>query len=240
MLAENLYNHPQEYKGRRVTYQVAFRGKDGIVLASDRKELREKGPGDEGTGPTTHLIKKLSIDPSGRFAWAYAGGETSPVAAKFIGLQLKSMTDFTDKSIDQMLEASGTESWIAARGPNQSTILFIDGATKKIRRVKLYPDNKTVIDIIEDGRCVNGQTYNLASFWSQAGYSKRLGLNRLVPLSAYMLFIANKMSPECIEGADIAVFRYAVRKFEFLSSGAIRKAASEMDKDIRKLISGHS
>src|ERR1700723_1276151 len=207
------YNGPCEYRGRIVTYQVAFRGRDGIVIASDRKEMRERGPGDEGTGPTTHLIKKLSIDESGRFAWAYAGGETAPVASKFIAKQLESGMDLTEKSIDLMLEKSGNESWIAARERNYSTLIFVDGGTKTIKRAKLFPNNNTVVDTIENGRCVNGQTYNLASFWSEVGYSNRLSLDRLIPLAAYMLFIANKMSPELIEGADIAVYRYSTKKF---------------------------
>ena len=36
---------------RGVTYQVGFRAKDVMVIASDQREFLEIGPGDEGSGP---------------------------------------------------------------------------------------------------------------------------------------------------------------------------------------------
>lgn len=235
----NRDHESRECRGRLVTYQVAFRGSDGMVIASDRKEYRGAGDGDEGSGPTTNLMKKLRIDSTGRFAWAYAGGEMSPIAAQLIRRELESGANTSNEAIENMLRISGTRSWVEAPGPNRdSTILFVDGATKQIWRAKLLRDGMTTVDALESDHCVAGQTYNLASFWPQAGYSKDLPVDRLVPLAAYMLFIAHQMDPLLVEGADIAIFRDAVGRFEFVPSDEITAEASRLASGVRQVIAG--
>ena len=67
-----------------VTYQIGMRGRDGVVLASDRRELLLVGPGDFGSGPATNFINKIRFDNVSLVAWAFAGGEISPIAAGYL------------------------------------------------------------------------------------------------------------------------------------------------------------
>lgn len=63
MHAHIQFNHCQAYRGRIVTYQMAFRGKDGIVIASDQRDLLTPQSSDEGTGAKLILCGKSNLIP---------------------------------------------------------------------------------------------------------------------------------------------------------------------------------
>ena len=86
-----------------MTYQVAFEAKDGMVIASDKRELLAPSTGDEGDGPTINSLTKILISPSVRFAWAYAGGEISPFAANNVKTEVQKKEPATDVEIEQLL-----------------------------------------------------------------------------------------------------------------------------------------
>lgn len=220
--------------GRIVTYQVAFRGKDGIVIASDRRELQEPGLGDYGSGSRTNLVKKIHIDPSGRFAWAYAGGEVSPVAAGNVKHALESGEINSNPDIDAMLKDCGDRSWQVARGPSaNSTILFLDGSTKRMRRAKLSP--MTIVEEMEGGMCMAGQTYNKASFFPEHIYAEDMSVSQLSALAAYAVRMAHEMDSLCVDGLDIAVYSDSTARFEFLDSSEYWDKSGILDQKIRSL-----
>ena len=220
-----------------MTYQVAMVGSDGIVIASDRRELQEPGFGDYGSGSRTNLVKKLHIDRSGRFAWAYAGGEVSPVAAGNVKRELETREISADPDIDAMLKDCGDRSWQVARGPSaNSTILFIDGSTKRMRRAKVSP--MTIVEEMEGGVCMAGQTYNKASFFPEHLYAEEMGVAQLSALAAYAVRMAHEMDSLCVDGLDIAVYRDSTGKFEFQDSAEYWAKAEKMDRRIRSVFSG--
>jgi hypothetical protein len=68
-----------------MTYQLVLCGKDGVVLASDRRELRESGGIEQyGHGFSANMLCKIRIDKTGQYAWMFSGGELGPFAAKYI------------------------------------------------------------------------------------------------------------------------------------------------------------
>jgi hypothetical protein len=176
---------------------------------------------------------------SGRFAWAYAGSKVSPVAAAYVQRRTDAQENLSDLEIDQILVESGDESWVAADGPQgESTIMFIDGSTKIIRRAKLFPRGMTTVERIGDGRCIGGMNYSVAGLLAQIWYSESLNVDRLASLAACMLSLAERIDPLCVAGMDIAIYRNELGKFEFLQTNEAQKMAADLEASIRKLIAG--
>jgi hypothetical protein len=66
---------------RPVTYQITMCGRDGIVMASDRREVLRA---QDASVPTINETSKIRISPDGNYAWAYSGGRVSPIFARRI------------------------------------------------------------------------------------------------------------------------------------------------------------
>jgi hypothetical protein len=217
-----------------VTYQVGFRAKDGMVIASDRRELLEIGQGDEGTGSKINMVKKIQIDHTGRFAWCYAGGETGPFAAADIENELKNKSITSSDEIKTMLQECGNRSWNHARGPNSATtLLFLDGFAKTVWRAKLSP--MTVVEQLEDCLFFAGQSYSNASFFPRHYRTDDMNISHLSTLAAYTVRMAEAMDPLLIAGLDIAAFTQSSGRFEFLDNDACAKTASLIDEKIGNL-----
>ena len=217
-----------------MTYQVGFRAKDGMVIASDQREFLEIGPGDEGSGPKINMLRKIQIDHTGRFAWCYAGGETGPFAAAEVEHALKTNTPATDDEIRNLLQECGNKSWAQARGPNNATtLLFLDGTTKTVWRAKLSP--MTVVEKLEGGTFFAGQSYSSASIFPRRYYADDMTVNELAGLAAYTVAMAGTLDPLLISGLDIAVYDDATGTFIFLDEDAYQKTADFLDREIGKL-----
>jgi hypothetical protein len=95
MHAHIQYNHCQAYRGRILTYQMAFRGKDGIVIASDQRDLLTPQSSDEGTGAKLNLVRKIQLDSTGQHAWAFAGSRIAKKAADSLSRELRTNQSWT-------------------------------------------------------------------------------------------------------------------------------------------------
>src|ERR1700730_377198 len=106
-----------EIKGRRVTYQITMRGSDGIVIVSDQRELLVPKSADQGDGGVTNMVNKIRFDPTGRFAWVFAGGKPSILAASYLERAFE--TGIADAALERTLRDCGDLGWEhGASGPS--------------------------------------------------------------------------------------------------------------------------
>jgi 20S proteasome alpha/beta subunit len=223
---------------RRVTYQLILCGHDGVVLASDRREMRSPGPGDEGDGPAANMVQKIRIDPTGQFAWAFSGGETSIVAAGLLERECEA-SDLTSENVERKLKNCGDRSWSAARGPNTgSEVILVDGRTQQIFRARLSP--MTTIDRVLEGRCIAGQSFSKASLFPQRYYSPKMSVDQLAVLAGYTVITAHKMDTVAVDGLDLVIYRNSVGRFEFANPDLYRETAVEIDQEISALFQNHA
>jgi hypothetical protein len=223
-------------RGRVMTYQVAFRGKDGMVIASDRREFTEPPSKEYGTGSRNNDVRKIYIDQSGRFAWAFAGGEFSPIVASLLKRELDSKAvDFWDnEEVEQAIRECTGRVWNEGTQP-VSTIVFLDGWKKKIRRFRLLPNDCTTFIDFANGSCLAGQAHSKASIFPEKFYSPGMSVDQLCALAAYTVYMAHKSDPLLIAGFDMAVFRESTKKFSLVSSTAYWKTARHINKEMHRL-----
>ena len=114
-------------------------GRDGALIASDTREYRAPGEEEHGHGVAVNMVTKIRIDPTGQYAWAYAGGEITPVAADYLAQAFQGGRSFSDSELDSELRSCGDRAWNNfASGPNpHSTIALLHGPSRRIVRAKL-------------------------------------------------------------------------------------------------------
>src|SRR5215467_13700446 len=112
-----------------------MRGRDGIVMASDRREWLspQQLAGDEGSGSATNMLTKIRLDSSGQFAWAFAGGKNSHFAASCLEREFEK--GIPDDALERTLRDCCDRGWKQdLPGPSSSTVILVDGANKNIWR----------------------------------------------------------------------------------------------------------
>jgi 20S proteasome alpha/beta subunit len=222
-----------EAKTGRVTYQITMRGHDGIVMASDQRELLAPESPEEGEGTVTNMVPKITIDPTRRFAWAFAGGEPSFIAAGYLEREFEN--GVADADLERTLRDCGDRGWDAgASGPHKSTVVFADGKNKKILRATLGHKCTRVLPML-DGKCFAGQSYSKASFFPMRFYSPEMSVAQLARLAAFAVVMAGEMDPLCVAGLDVAIYRDSANQFEFVDSRDYRQQAMKLEGDIRSL-----
>jgi hypothetical protein len=224
-----LYNDPSGYRGRVVTYQVAFRGCDGMVLASDRCEFLEGG--------SKRDIRKVQIDPSGKFAWAYAGRQFSSLVASSLreGFATEALASSADieKSIRELSTKVLPD--IAFDEKPRSTILWMDGPEKQAYRAELLPKNLSIFN--EGPMWTAGNVSLIASLIPERFFDESMGVDQLAILAAYTIWMAHKIDPMLVDGLDIAVYRDSDPQFRFLDSANYWQKAESMNKSIKDTLS---
>jgi hypothetical protein len=208
-----------------------------MVIASDRREVTFPPDRNSGSGVKRNMVPKLFIDPSGQFAWAYAGTRIARQAAKYLH---KSLKNSHPQEIEEELAKCGNEAWancaISDVPPDSETVL-LTSASKNIFRASVSKESD-ITEFSDEGYCLAGQTYNLASLIPEMAYSKSLAVDRLIPLAAYMLYTANRVDSLMIAGADIAVYRDKDKRFTLLDNATVGRAAKHLDSGINAFFSG--
>ncbi len=227
----------ERQRKREVTYQLALKGMDGIVLASDQCERLSSVNKSE----VKNLVRKIWIDQTARFAWAYSGGEAGPIfSARFLQ-RLKDLgSDFSEAATLSAFEASAkatvTEYAPFAKGPWPCCITLACGPSKKIMRHKLSLFAEEMLG----GWCVSGQEFNLAAFIPQRFYSKKMLVGELAGLAAYSIRAAHDLDSGVVDGLDIAIYRDSTQRFEFLDSDLYWDEAGKLDGEIRGILNRHA
>lgn len=223
------YNGVCGYEGRTVTYQVAMRGSDGIVIASDRQELHEGGSTDE--------IVKIQVDPSGQYAWAFAGRQISSLVASSLRRDFADGTLHSGSDIAKAIREFATAVLPdkAFDEPTRSTILWVDGAANKVCRAELLPKDLTIFSDTESDKCITGQIASMASLFPEHFYASEMAVDRIALLAAYTIWLAHKADPLCVKGLDIAVYRNLDPnpRFQFLNGEEYLQKAESIHKYIQ-------
>lgn len=208
-----------------MTYQVAFRGIDGMVIASDTREYLEGGG--------NRTISKIQIDPSAQFAWAYAGQQFSSLVASSLREGFASGTLTSGEDVSRSIRELSTSVLpdIAFDQKPRSTILWLDGRARKIYRSELLPKN---LSIPTEGRMWTAGFMSLiASLIPEHFVDESMTVDQLAVIAAYTIWLANKMEPSLIDGLELAIYRDSKGKFEFLDSGEYTRKAEFMDNRIK-------
>jgi 20S proteasome alpha/beta subunit len=218
---------------RRMTYQVTMRGHDGIVMASDQREYLAPESPEQGEGAVTNMLTKITLDSTRRFAWAFAGGKPSYLAAGYLEREFEN--GVTDDDLERTLRNCGDLGWEAgASGPSDSTIVFADGKNKNILRATLGHKSTRVFKFAE-GRCFTGQSWSKASFFPIRFYSPEMSVTQLAKLAAFTVIMAGEMDQLCVAGLDMAIYRDSVGHFEFVDSHDYSQQVMKLEADIRSL-----
>jgi hypothetical protein len=202
-------------------------------MASDQRELLAPESSEQGEGTVTNMVPKITIDPTGRFAWAFAGGEPSFIAASYLEREFEKGVVTVD--LERTLRDCGDRGWDAgASGPHKSTIIFADGKNKKILRATLGHRCTRVLPML-DGKCFAGQSYSKASFFPMRFYSVEMSVTQLARLAAFAVVMAGDMDPLCVAGLDMAIYHDSVGRFEFVDSSDYSLQVMKLDGDIRSI-----
>lgn len=217
----------------RMTYQITMRGSDGMVLASDKRELLLPQTPEEGEGAVTNMLNKIRIDSTGRFAWAFAGAKPSLLASSYLERELEN--GIADRDVERVLRDCGDRGWEhGAAGPSNSSVVLADGKSKSIFRATLA-HKATMVIKIDDGRCFTGQNYAKASFFPLRFYSSEMSVEQLARLAAYAVLMAGEMDPLCVSGLDMAVYSDSTGRFEFADRTMCAQEVLNLDAAIRHL-----
>jgi hypothetical protein len=224
-----------------MTYQLTMCGCDGIVMASDRRELRR----DNAEQYVASSVTKICT--AGTFAWAYSGGELGPVFSRHLHQKLKQRLEelaklgsavVPDEDALEDLKSCGAPAcneWRhSASGPGgESTIVIASGKTGRIHEatisLEIQPSEKT------QGWHVSGQKANLAVFVPTRFYSRTMCADELATLAAYSIRAAHDIDSRCIGGLDIAIFRNNENDFRLLPDPELyANRAAKLDEAVRK------
>lgn len=188
---------------RKITYQVVLSGRDGIVIASDQKELLNSPSSEAGEGYKPNMVTKIRIGPSATVAWAFSGGMLSATASGYLERTLENQPS---QSPTQALRDCCDHAWKDnAKGPEDSVVMLIDGPNRNIFRARITP--MTVIEPMLGGMCFAGQTFNTASFIPRRFYRSDMTVAELASLAALTVKEAHEADTVCVDGLDIAIYK---------------------------------
>jgi hypothetical protein len=202
-----------------------------MVLASDQCEHTFS---DDGNTQISNRVKKVFV--SGRFAWAYSGGELGPIFSALLRRRLADTGDVSDDEVNRMLEDLGaptvTEFLSNARAAaGKSIVVLACGDTRRIFRVTI--SSPAIIEEVGSGPCITGNYYNLAAFLPKRFYQPEQSADSLACLAAYSIESAHAFEPMFVEGLDVAVYRDEIGKWEFMDNIELLGKTAALDASIR-------
>ena len=190
-----------------MTYQITLKGIDGMVMARDRLEVEDSGG--EFPYPTKSHLTKISVSNDGRFAWSFYGDHmASCVAAKLNEELIPESTGsvwLRDASI--RAEIKGMEDWATNGGSGTRLphgFVLADRQTNGIYKSVL---DKRGLSIRDDNYLFTGQDRNAAALIVERFYDPSMTVDELVILAAYSVHVAHYVSPNFVNGLDIAACR---------------------------------
>ncbi len=220
---------------RLMTYQVTFCCNEGVVIASDRCEFWIDAV---TKSRSTNKVIKLFTDPTNQVAWTFSGGFLSGITAQLL---LKNFpTDISEYSLRNEIEQCGNQACADFRNqPSQTDILVaVIGPSRKILRARISPH--TVIESIESGKLISGQTDSLVNFFPEHFFTEEMPLRELASLAAYCVRMAHDLDPKYVDGLDIAIYRDEEKRFEFVDRNYYWEHAMDLDKAIRECLDSHA
>lgn len=196
-------------RDRRVTYQLAMCGTDGIVVASDLCERLVSASGEYGV---PQLVNKIRVNNTGQFAWMHSGGQISAIQARLFAHALSEINgEITEDEALRKLQncaMPAIEKWrtTVANGPERyNRIILACGKSRRIYR-EMCSGTEEAMEVL-GGFCVSGQEFNAAVFLPKRLYNSKLKVDVLIRLAAYSVRCAHDIHSGDIDGLQIAVCR---------------------------------
>jgi hypothetical protein len=216
---------------RPVTYQLILRGCDGIVIASDKRELQSGIP---------IRVRKIRIDKTGGFAWCFSGPIMVATFSRHAVRAFEKVGPLSDREAADLLASCAEPALADSRanempgGSGDAMIVLACGASKRIFRAILRPI--TEVEPIDGDYIVAGQKANLASFFPVHFFSPEMTVDKLASLAAYSIRMASSCDPLYVDGLDIAVYRDSVGRFEFTDGEYYWNEAEKLDRTIENTL----
>jgi hypothetical protein len=196
-------------RDRRVTYQLAMCGMDGIVVASDLCERLVSASGEYGV---PQLVKKIRINETGQFAWMHSGGQISAIQARLFARALSEINEeiAEDEVLRKLQNCAmpAIEQWrttVAKGAEGYNRIILVCGKSKRIYR-EMCSGVEEPVEVL-GGFCVSGQEFNSAVFLPRRLYNSELKVDVLLRLAAYSVPCAHDIHTGDVDGLQIAVCR---------------------------------
>ncbi|MGB8061322.1 MAG: hypothetical protein WCF26_05465 [Candidatus Sulfotelmatobacter sp.] len=232
-----------ETEERTVTYQITARLADGMVIASDQAERHVSADLNYGV---PNLVAKIRIDPSGQYAWAYSGGLVAPMFSAEL-FQNMSTLHSTGNPISRVdVEKAMTDCFdpiwtrwqeLEAAGPTKCVLVMACGPTKEILRWNLNRPHEVQL---VGSPCFSGQEFTLSAFLPKYLYSPQLTVSEFALLAAHSIQSGHDLDSALIDGLDIAVYRDATGRFEFLDSAYYWQEAIVFTSKLKQLLTHRS
>jgi hypothetical protein len=211
---------------------------DGMVIASDQAERHVS---DDLRYGVTNLVEKIRIDPSGQFAWAYSGGLVAPMFSAELFKNMSALhatgNPITRTDVENAITACFAPVWATwqpqAKGPTQCVLVVAYGKTKEILRWNL--NRPTEVERVESP-CFSGQEFNLSAFLPKHLYAPQMTVSEFAYLAAYSIRSGHDLDSAMIDSLDIAVYRDAIGRFEFLDSAFYWQQALAFNAQLKELL----
>jgi hypothetical protein len=225
-------------RDRRVTYQLAMCGRDGIVVASDLCERLVSASGDYGV---PQLVNKIRVNNTGQFAWMHSGGQISAIQARLFAHALSEVNEeiSEDEALRKLQNCAmpAIEQWrttVAKGAEGYNRIILACGKSRRIYR-ETCSGVEEPMEVL-GGFCVSGQEFNAAVFLPRRLYNCKLNVDVLIRLAAYSVRCAHDIHSGDVDGLQIAVYRDSSKRFEMEATDALWKYADILDRHILTLL----
>lgn len=232
-----------------MTMQVAMKGKDGIILASDTRSTEEPALRDNEfwnggrLGPNVHKIKidhEKGIAISGAWDMKSAGY----IARKIISdltIEMSNAGGIEDAIQGIALDIPATyrrrvQCLVVLTRPTLQ-IIWLQGI---VQGGEWKVDCRKFLDLM-----IAGDNTNAAIFWAERYYLQnhwiKKPMKRLVPLAAHMICSAHFMNSFGIDGLEMVLCSSSgIQRLSDKSIETLKNKADEWDKEIENRILAHN
>jgi len=202
-----------------MTLQVALVGKDGIVVASDKKHA------DTSSGKRrTFSARKFRLADDKSMAVFYAKSGMATVAARRILKELQQPKDLRAE-----LERIGEDVINGDELKLDSEVVFVTSRIPGSIFHLHMGNNVAQCDIVKDKVVFTGDGANAALFFTERYYQKR-PIRELALLAAHTVLVGGRLNPGGISGLDIVFCEPSgITSLSEKSVAALRAKSEELD-----------
>jgi 20S proteasome alpha/beta subunit len=236
-----IWQDPQEI-GHNMTLQVALIGKDGFVIASDRKTVNEVSV--RRTAETTKVIVSDKAD----IVCAFSGTHIVSSVAKHVVATLNSYGDRDD--IETRLEKAVLEKFELYDGPVREHLakagraMIVAAYNEKNGRARLWEVIFTGHPFVNSflDKAIGGDSINTAIFLVERYYNgKETPVEDLTILAVHTILEGHALNPLMVGGVDVVVSQHG-EKPRLLTDEevrSLRERSTEIHNKVGTLLSAN-
>jgi 20S proteasome alpha/beta subunit len=234
--------HESKEVGHNMTLQVALIGKDGFVIASDRKTVNEASV--RRTAETTKIIVSDKAD----IVCAFSGSHIVSSVAKHVAAALNSYGDRDD--IETRLEKAALEHFELYDGPVREHLakagpaMIVAAYNENNGRARLWEvifTGRPFVNSFLD-KAIGGDSINTAIFLIERYYKgKETPVEDLEILAVHTILEGHALNPSMVGGVDVVVSKHG-EKPRLLTDeevGSLRERSTEIHNKVGTLLSAN-